>query len=163
MNSQATESLRRHRWRLVLLLLVVVALLPEVAIYFATTLAKIKGCQVKVPQETGCTVCNISLNDIIFRLFTLGVWIAGSAAPVVWLAPCYLAIARGWQRLVSRLLLGLVVALIVATLYYPVVSIVYDTTPNDLMVVIVIALFAFLANAVLAVALRLYSVWRPTE
>lgn len=184
MDNHSAQSLRRRWWRHALLLLVVVALLPEIAIYIVTAAAKIKGCE--VTQETACMICNVPLSDLIARALTAEIWIASSSIPMGWILLCYLAITLGWRHLGSRICMGLIVTCIFGVLYFPAVSIAHLVDPkncmpnhcmifggdvfgtaygvgqNDLMEVVIYTLLAFLAYAVLAVLIGLFSARRPT-
>jgi hypothetical protein len=110
----------RHLWRLVLLLLVALPLLPEIMIYAITALAKIKGCNVddaKVCFIAGTQVSNIIVSSLNGGL-KLAMDFATSGITAGWLAACYVIIVIGWRRLGNRLLLGLLVSVALALLPY---------------------------------------------
>jgi hypothetical protein len=184
MNHHSASSSRRRLWRLAVLVLVAVSLLPEIVVYFLTALAKINGCEIS--QETACKICRVSLSGLIARALTPEIWIASSAFPVGFLASCYVAITFGWRHLISRLSLGLIVTCVFGVLYFPVVAIAhlidlkkckpnhcvifggdvggtaYGVGQNDFWTVVFFALLAFCAYAVLAIFIRLLWVRRPT-
>jgi hypothetical protein len=184
MDSRPAKSSRRRPWRLALLLLVVVALLPEIAIYLITAAAKIKGCE--VTQETACMIYNVPLSGLIARALTAEIWIASTGIPMGWVLLCYLAITLGWRHLGGRICMGLIVTCVFGVLYFPAVSIAHLVNPkkcmpnhcmifggdvfgtaygvgqNDLMEVAIYMLLAFLAYAVLAILIGLFSAQRPT-
>jgi len=114
----ATEP-RRHRWRLALLVLVVLPFLPELAIYAVGALAKLNGCV--ADQKQICRIVGVNVGDVLSGLVTAAVFIGtvfvlGLAA--VWLVMCYLVIGRGWTGPAARFFLALFATVIFAALPY---------------------------------------------
>lgn len=119
MNTKATKESRRHGWRMALLLLVVLPFLPEIIIYATAAVAKAGGCL--VDDDWVCWIAGVRVSDVVAHLLRVGVIVAvgfGYGIAAAWLALCYLAITRGWARLISRLLLALLVSVIFAFLPY---------------------------------------------
>jgi hypothetical protein len=176
MSNQPARSLRRYWWRLVLLLLVVVAILPEVAIYLVATYAKIEGCT----QDAPCMIGNITASSVVTVLLRSGVRIANSNIPAVWIVLSYLMVIFGWQRLISRLFLGLAVTIVFGALYLPetviaplvntqcktsscigdIGDVPYGMAQMDLLTVLAIMFFAFLAYVLVSIVFQLHLVWR---
>lgn len=112
-------SRSQRRWRIALLGLVVVPFLPEIAFYATAGLAMLKGCAVE--QKAACTIGPLSVADILANLLEAGLLIGGLFAfggVVLWLGLCLVAVIGGWQRVWSRLLIGLAVSLVFAVLPY---------------------------------------------
>jgi hypothetical protein len=120
MSTTPVAQRRRHWWKLALLLLVVFPFLSEIAIYAVAGLARINGCV--VDQKEVCFVAGAKVSDVISRLLTAGLWVAGGfvgfGLAALWLVMCYLLIARGWAGLIVRFSLVLSVTLIFALLPY---------------------------------------------
>jgi hypothetical protein len=119
----STKPITRSRcywWRLALLLLVLLPLLPELVIYAVTALAKAGGCLVN--DDWVCLIAGVRVADILAKMLKLGISVARYMgeykAAIVWLGFCYLAITFGWRRLASRLSLGLVVTIFALALYF---------------------------------------------
>ena len=118
----------RLRWRLTLLLLVTIPLLPEIVILATATLATLQGCR---PAQTDvCLLVSRPVSDILALALQAGAgWIvAATSKPdaltaiyvglAAWLVACLVVVTFGWARISSRLLLGLAVALTFAVLPY---------------------------------------------
>jgi hypothetical protein len=118
----------RQLHRLGFLLLVIVPLIPEIAVYGIIGLARVKGCQ---PDQTD--VCLIGAMPVSHAIgfvleHTAGFIVAqaGSLKFVVgfyfaaagWQTACYGALSQGWTRVWSRLLLGFAVALLFVVVPY---------------------------------------------
>jgi hypothetical protein len=127
--SAPTSGSRGHFWKISFLLLVVAPFLPEITIFAAGILAKLMGCQ--LDQKTACLIGSIPVSNIIAFALRLGAgsmvagWTHGTvwfilfcAAVTLWILICFVALTLGWSRTSSRLLLGLVVALVFAVLPY---------------------------------------------
>ena len=120
MDGKTTRHKSHHRWRLVLLLLVLLPFLPEFVVIAVAAVAKSGGCLVN--DNWVCLIAGALVSNIIAGALKVGV-LVGTAmgdylSVLVWLALCYLAIVLGWARFASRLLLGFVVTLIFAVLPY---------------------------------------------
>jgi len=132
MNKRSFEDRRhprRHFWRVVLLLLLIIPSLPEIAILVAAALAGIMGCE--LDQKDACLIGSLPVSDIIAFALQAGagvvitgmrishLWlIAFYVAIVGWLMVSYIALILGWAHTFSRLLLGFVVALFFAFVPY---------------------------------------------
>jgi hypothetical protein len=123
----------RHLWRLALLLLVLLPFLPELAIYAATALAKMKGCA--VDQKLACLIGPISVSGTIVWALETGL-LRGASFSVgiaaAWLGLCYIVVSLGWAHMSSRLLLAFVVTVIFALLPYfgPMLALAHLVNPN---------------------------------
>jgi len=129
MAEQSTRRARRRWCRLALLLLIVIALLPEIAIGVVAAVAALKGCQ--PAQKDACLIAAWPASDIIGLALQAGAgWIvAGIRASAVWLVVAYaavngwlvasyIALTLGFARTVSRLVLGLALAAFFAFVPY---------------------------------------------
>lgn len=127
-------SSRRWFWRIGLLVLFVLPLLPEIVTLTISAIAEVSGCQ--VDDEKVCAVGPISSVSSVIHLalragFLVGVSF-GSGVAAVWLALCYVSIVLGWTGLSSRLMLAFSVSLIFAFVPYfgPMLSIGHLVNPN---------------------------------
>jgi hypothetical protein len=125
---------RRRLWRIVLLVLVVLPLIPEIVTLTVSVVAELSGCQ--VGDETVCAIGPLWSVSHFIRLalnagFRVGVDFSSGLA-VVWLALCYVSITRGWTGLSSRLILAFSVSLLLALVPYlgPMISIGHLENPN---------------------------------
>lgn len=110
---------RRFRWRLALLLLVLLPFLPELAVHVVSGLAKVNGCV--AGQKEICRVAGANVSVVLSGLITAGVligtvFVLGLAA--IWLVMCYLAIGRGWEGPGARFVLAFAATAIFALLPY---------------------------------------------
>src|ERR1700722_8068034 len=142
MTKEFLEHSRCRRWRLVLLLLVVISLLPEIVMGVTVAFAEITGCQ--PDQTSACVIGSLPVSDVIALALEAGtvvilagvrtntVWLvvlyAGVAA---WLCLCLIVVTLGWARTLSRLLLGLAMAIVFAFLPYFAPLLVVDYLAND--------------------------------
>jgi hypothetical protein len=126
MITKSPKHSHRYLARLGLLLLVVIPFIPEIVIAVAGAFARLTGC---LPdQKEACRIGSLAASDVINWGLQAGagVRVAASIASLAgfylaitgWLAICYVVLTLGWARLASRLVLGLVVALVFALLPY---------------------------------------------
>lgn len=134
MAAESNASLRRRFWRIVLLVLVVLPLLPEIVILTVSAIAELRGCH--IGDETVCTIGSLSSVSSVIRLaleagFLIGVSFSYGAAAVC-LALCYVSITQGWMGFSSRLILAFSVSLTLAFVPYlgPMISIGHLENPN---------------------------------
>jgi hypothetical protein len=144
---QKVASSRRF-WRIALVVLVVLPLLPEIVVLGASAIADLSGCRVDAPPSTAIDTAG-GLNGgsevpldpwIIIKGFTgkacaigppvgsiirfalnAGFFVGasfGSGFVVIWLVLCYFSITRAWTGFSSRLTLALLVCLIFAVVPY---------------------------------------------
>jgi len=133
MKSQPEEKSRSGRWRVALLLLVLVPFVPEFVILGTSFFAQIRGCEVQ-----GNDPCGIGLDsapDLLRRALEAGSFVGyrfkeGLAAG--WLAACYVLVTLGWSRLRSRLSLAFALSLGFAVVPYagPLAAIGHLTNPE---------------------------------
>jgi hypothetical protein len=129
MVDRSDASTQPHFWRLSFLLLVVVPLLPEMLIFVVQAFAKIGGCQLE--QKEACLIGGIPASEIIAFALRIGaglivyvmnhgvLWfVIFCAAAAMWIVLSFAALSLGWSRTRSRLVLGLMAALIFAVLPY---------------------------------------------
>jgi hypothetical protein len=116
-------------YRLALLLLVIIPFVPEILIFVVAAVARLMGCQ---PDQKGaCVIGSIPVSDVIASALQIsaGLMIAGVRSSNVWivvfyigvatwLVVCFIVLIQAWTRVHSRLLVGLVVALVFAILPY---------------------------------------------
>ena len=127
--SATDEHGGRHPFRLILLLMLILPLIPELLIWGAALLAKFSGC--RPDQQDVCLIGSLPVSDVIVRAleagasFILGAirnserWFVSFYVSVAaWLGVCYLAIILGWAGTASRLFIGFVVSLAFAILPY---------------------------------------------
>lgn len=139
MNTESNERSWRWLWRGALLAFVVLPFVPELLIIVTSAYAAAVGCQ--IASEVACAVGPPSASDVIRAALQAANFIGSKFADgnvvVAWLVLCFLLIVLGWDRLSSRLLLGLGVSLIFAFLPYfgPMLSIRPlenpDCSPNE--------------------------------
>jgi len=129
MSTESPAHPRRNGWRLALLLLVAVPLLPEIVIWIVAALARLKGCH---PGDASvCLIGSVPAGDVIHLALETSAglivrnaqhslaWQFGFYAAVAcWIALCFLVVMRGWARVSSRLLLGFAVIVVVGVLPY---------------------------------------------
>jgi hypothetical protein len=110
---------RTRRWRLVLLVLVVVPFAPELAIRLVAGAAALHGC---APADAAaCTIGPLSLGDLLRHAIEAAVLAAmtlGFGGIVVWLTLVFVAIHRGCSTVPVRLLLAFVLTVAFALAPY---------------------------------------------
>jgi hypothetical protein len=115
MTKDPTIHSSHYRWRIVFLLLVVVPFLPEVSIYVASVIAKLKGCEIS--QETACSLAGMKVSDIISTALDFGA-LASLGFAAAWLILCLFVINSGWKETASRRRLALATSIAFAILPY---------------------------------------------
>jgi hypothetical protein len=106
-----------------------VPFIPEIVIAATGVVAALRGC--RAGQDDPCLIGSMLMSDIVSWALQLGAgfimagvqasdkWFIGFfIAMSVWLVTCYAVLLRGWTRIWTRLLLGLVAALAFAFLPY---------------------------------------------
>lgn len=123
------EQSQRHRWRVALLVLAIIPLLPEILIWIIAALARLKGCQ--PGDQSACLIGPVRAGEVIYLSLEVSAgmivrsaqhslaWQLGFyAAIAAWIGLCFVVLVRGWTRLWSRLLLGFGVIVVVGVLPY---------------------------------------------
>jgi hypothetical protein len=117
--TQSDPNAGRRHWRIALLLLVLLPLLPEILILAVSAAGSLAGC---LPgSDQACAAGPVHASDLLALSLLVASWVAigfGFGVAAFWLAACYLAISRGWQGLAPRLVIALVVSLAFAALPY---------------------------------------------
>jgi hypothetical protein len=104
-----------QRWRLFLLMLVLVPFAPELAIRLVAGAAALQGC---APADaTACAIGPVSLGDLLRRAIEAAVIAAmalGFGGVVVWLTLVFVAVNRGFATIPVRLVLAFVLTAVFA-------------------------------------------------
>lgn len=133
-STQSKEISERRFWRLLLVALVVLPLLPEITTLAVSEIAELRGCH--LGDETACATGSMWSPTTIIRLALNVSYLVslsfGSGAVAVWLVVCYVSITQGWTHLVSRLTLGFLVSLIFGFVpfFAPMISVGRLVNPN---------------------------------
>jgi hypothetical protein len=129
MPKKSLERSRPRLRRLLLLLLVTIPFVPEIAVYAIAVLAGRLGC--KPLQTEACLIGSLPVSDVIGWALeasagllaacvrSSNVWLVVFYLAIAgWVTACYVVLTQSWANLVSRLLLGLAIALVFAFLPY---------------------------------------------
>lgn len=127
------------RWRLILLVLVILPFLPELAIRAVVGLASVAGCS---PADAApCTIGPVALGGLLRSSIAAAVATAmllGFGGIVVWLIAIFVAVHRGFATTAVRLVLAFVLTVVFVYLPYlaPALAIAdlmhADCRPHDL-------------------------------
>ncbi|GKQ51559.1 hypothetical protein [Bradyrhizobium sp. Ce-3] len=115
------------------MLFVVLTFFPEIIVLATSVVAKLKGCQPS--SNVTCEIGPSSAGEIIRSALEAGSFVGlrfSDGLAAIWLTLGCFLIWKGWQRLSSRLLLGLAVSLVCAFVPYfgPMLSIGSLVNPN---------------------------------
>ena len=133
MATKSDISINPRFWRIALIVLVILPLLPEIVTFLASLIAELHGCQ--AGDEKTCAIGDQSISGIIRFALKAGLRMGDSFSyglAALWLAICFFAITLGWSGLFARLILSLSVSLIFAVVPYfgPILSIEHLINPN---------------------------------